>query len=136
MKKGISEVVAVILLLLITVAIVGFAYVFFQRLQSTATNATSTQLNSQISQEAKTINIENMNPGASTVYIRSNGPTAPNSNEINLYVNGVLTQCLSNLGWANVSAGSTTSCKWSNSACAGGTPIIVTTPGGSYQTTC
>ena len=51
--KGLSDVIAVILLLLITIAIIGFAFVFFTKLSSTATNATQQQLDTELSKQGK-----------------------------------------------------------------------------------
>ncbi len=44
-KKGITPVIATILLLLITISMVGFAFVFFQRTTQTAARSGEEQLN-------------------------------------------------------------------------------------------
>src|SRR3989338_7172640 len=84
--KGITPVIAIILLLLITISMVGFAFVWFQRVASTATQATDEQLTAQLNKQAQQIKLE----GASgtTVTLRSNGNVALPVGSIVLFVNG------------------------------------------------
>ncbi len=136
--KGITPVIAVILLLLITVAMVGFAFVFFQRIAATATNATQSQINSQINQQSKDITIDNVNPAGSNVTIRNTGTASISNTELNLYVNSSLKTiaCSSN----SIPPGSSATCNdqaiTGVRTCAPGTFIQVTAPGGSDAWTC
>ncbi len=85
MHKGISAVIAVILLLLITIAIVGFAFSFFQRTTQTATQTGEQQLGQQISQIGTHFVIDGVEKNQ--VYVRNIG-TSPLSN-LGFYVNNV-----------------------------------------------
>lgn len=84
--KGISAVIAVILLLLITIAISGFAFIFFARTSQTAQNATERQMENQVGQLSTRINIEGVNQNQ--VYIRNRG-TVPAQN-LAFYVNNYI----------------------------------------------
>ncbi len=72
--KGITPIVATILLLLITISMVGFSFVFVQRTAQTSTQAGETQLNQTISQIGTAFSIENVNNNK--VYIRNRGTNA------------------------------------------------------------
>ncbi len=84
--KGISEVVAVILLLLITISVIGFAFAFFQRIQTTAQQSGQQQLQQQTSAIGTSFNIESVDKNQ--VVIRNTG-TQPLAN-LNFYVNNQL----------------------------------------------
>ncbi len=85
MQKGISAVIAVILLLLITIAIVGFAFTFFQRTTQTTTQSGEQQLQQQISQVGSQLSIDGVDKNQ--VYIRNLG-TMPLTG-LSFYVNSV-----------------------------------------------
>ncbi len=69
--KGITPIVATILLLLITISMVGFAFVFFQRTTQTAAQSGEEQLNQQISQMGGIFRIDTWNENHT--YIRNTG---------------------------------------------------------------
>src|SRR3989338_872445 len=58
--KGITPVIAIILLLLITVAMVGFAMVWFQKFVAMTGSQTEENLQTQLDQQSKTIHIANI----------------------------------------------------------------------------
>ncbi|KHO48104.1 MAG: hypothetical protein QT00_C0001G0116 [archaeon GW2011_AR5] len=69
--KGITPVIAVILLLLITISMVGFSMVFFQRTAETATKAGDEQLQQQLANFASQPRIESVS--RNRVYVRNAG---------------------------------------------------------------
>jgi flagellin-like protein len=69
--KGISAVIAVILLLLITISITGVAFIFFSRTQQSVQNATEQQLQHQTSLFGTQFVIDAAGPGF--VYLRNLG---------------------------------------------------------------
>ena len=58
--KGITPVVAIILLLLITISMVGFAFVWFTRIGELTTQQTQTQLQSQLDAAAQKVRIDSI----------------------------------------------------------------------------
>ncbi len=84
--RGITPVIAIILLLLITISIVGFALVFFQRTTETASQAGEEQLKQQVTQASSLPRIE----GASgdRVYIRNVGNSNLDKSTLAFYVDG------------------------------------------------
>lgn len=85
MQKGITPVVAIILLLLITISIVGFSLIFFQRTTQTAGEAGEQQLQQQISIASERFSV--VNNDRNRVYIKNDG-TAGLSN-LNFFVDDV-----------------------------------------------
>ena len=85
--KGITPIIAIVLLLMITIALVGFAFVFFSRTLSGSANATEAQLQQQMRSMTGSVTIENVN--GDKVYIRNSGNTDINSAGLAIYANGV-----------------------------------------------
>lgn len=139
MQKGITPVIAIILLLLITISMVGFAYVWFNRVLTSTTEKTSNQLNNQISSQGKTIKIDNI--GDTTISIRNTGSETILSNDLTMYSNNVLlsvTDCVTSDLPLAPSAVATFNCA-SESFCpaTGANAIIkVTAPGGQDSGSC
>ena len=52
MKKGITPVIAIILLLMVTIAMIGFAFIWFSGIMGTITNTTGTQMTEEQRQMA------------------------------------------------------------------------------------
>ena len=71
MKKAITPVVATILLLLITVAVVGFTFTFFSGMLSTTTESSEEEISHQMIQMGELFRIENTNEN--NVSIRNTG---------------------------------------------------------------
>jgi len=74
MKKGIEPVVTTILLLLIVIAIVGFAATFFTSIVGTAGEKTGSQLNATIGQISRIISIDSAS--GRSIIVRNQGPQA------------------------------------------------------------
>src|SRR3989338_429961 len=132
--KGITPVIAIILLLLITISMVGFAFVWFSRVTSSAGSQIENSTLSQLRTQGQRITIENINPSGATVTVRNSGTVSIDQTELALYINNVLTAC----SWAptSISPGARTTCDWSGSACAAQTTVKVVAPGGQDVSTC
>ena len=131
--KGITPVIAIILLLLITISMVGFAFVWFQRVASTATQATDEQLTAQLNKQAQQIKLE----GASgtTVTLRSNGNVALPVGSIVLFVNGTSAtsgSCPS----VSVAAGGIFTCTTTVGICSGTSTLRASSSGNTDQWIC
>ncbi len=129
--KGITPVISVILLLLVAIAIVGFAFGFFQRVLGTASSGTEEQLKTSVSQLSQGIWIENAKGTAVTV--RNLGSQSVNSNNFAVFVNGgsVSAPCSP----ATVSPGSVTVCTLA-AGCTAGQEVKVSGPSNTATTTC
>lgn len=133
MKKGITPVVAVILLLLITIAMVGFAFVWFSRVVQSAGSAGEESLQSQLDQQGKRVKIDNAAAGAgSTITIRNIGTRNIQPSEIVVYINNALVTCTVP---SAIAPGGFASCDPSTD-CVAGQKVRVTAPGGVDETTC
>jgi flagellin-like protein len=137
--KGITPVIAVILLLLITVAMVGFAFVWFSRVTTMTTTATQTQIENQLTMQAKRVAIENIDKASNVVTVRNIGSQSISNVDLALYVGGAKLSCLAGVkDWpASITPGSTGSCDWSDGpACTSDTVIKVTAPGNFDESMC
>jgi flagellin-like protein len=131
--KGITPVIAIILLLLITISMVGFAFVWFQRVQSSMTNATETELQSQLSRQSQKIAIDNA--AGTTLVMRNIGTSAVPVTSITAYVNNAVVTLSGAACTGNIAPGATVTCTIS-SACNAGASIKVTSPGGQDIDVC
>jgi flagellin-like protein len=120
--KGITPVVATIMLLLITIAMVGFAYIWFNNIATTVTVGLQNSTQNEIIRERQLINIEN--PKNGSIVIRNIGGYSISKSDLNVYVNNTLKTC----GWEKdaVSPGDTIT---SYCNCTAGVDIKVTAPG-------
>lgn len=134
--KGITPVVAIILLLLITIAIVGFAMVFFQRTVTSATESGQEQLNSQTSQLAKTAVIANTNcvEGTSTINIRNTGTQSIAASEVSVFIDNTIKTC----AWSGmpVTAGGSATCTVAEAGDSTGKNAKLSAPGSTDQVVC
>jgi len=89
--KGITPVIAIILLLMITIALIGFAFVWFTSISATLTNQTSQQLTEQQRKMMTAAKIDNMlvdqPAGSNILYIRNTGTVKLLKSETKVYVN-------------------------------------------------
>ena len=131
--KGITPVIAVILLLLITISMVGFTFVWLTRLSSTLQTKTSESINATYSFEQR-VRIDNINPSTNVVTIRAVGSQSVPTSSIQVYVNGNGVTC----GWSapTLVPQGTVDCTLSPPGCASGGTLKVSAPGGQDQTTC
>lgn len=125
--KGITPVIAVILLLLITVAMVGFAFTWFTRISTTAAERIENQTERLLA--IKTIRIENV--VGTAVDIRNTGDGTINSGEMAFYVNNARVTATG----ANIAPNAVQTYTLA-SACPTGGQVRVTVTGGTDVTTC
>ena len=128
--KGISAVIATILLLLIVVAIVGFAFGFFQRIFSTTAAAVENQTESTLSQIGQSVRIDAV--AGTAVTVRNVGSVTIQGSTLAFYVNGVARTCPIA---GSVAPGAVASCTLSAS-CGTGSTLRVTTLGGEDSRSC
>lgn len=126
MRKGVTPVVAVILLLLITVAIVGFAFTFLQRTVTTAAERGQNQTGELGAAVGESFRIENA--AGSSVVVRNTGIAALNTASLSVYINNVARTCT----WspASIAVNSVGTCTLA-SACSAGDSVRVV--GASYE---
>ncbi len=87
-RKGITPVVSVILLLLITISIVGFSLIFFQRTAQGAGEEAQTQLQQQLASASESFEIVNIDKNK--VYVKNTGTA--NLQNLKFYVDGSAVQ--------------------------------------------
>lgn len=116
--KGISAVIAVVLLLMITIALVGMAWVFFQNLWGTisttageAAEGTSEAIASQFSIASAS---HTKSDNYATVYLTNTGSADIKLDRVNVFVNNKLTGKASGTFTGILSPGSTVSLKVNN----------------------
>jgi flagellin-like protein len=135
--KGITPVIAIILLLLITISITGFAFVWFSRITTDTGTAMQNQTRELMSATQQRVNIEAISATSCTITVRNTGGATIPGNKINLYVNNLLQ---SNCIWnpTTIVANGVASCTWipTGCSCTAGTSVKVTTPGGTDMSTC
>lgn len=86
MPKGITPVISIILLVLITISIVGAAYVFFGRTVQTIGNQTEEQIKHQTALMGTKFTIDGA--GGDKIYIRNSGTVTIPSDSLGIYING------------------------------------------------
>jgi flagellin-like protein len=93
--KGITPIIAIMLLLMITISMIGFAFVWFTKIMDRAKNSTEDMLNNQQQNAEKKIEINSLISGgsSSTIYIRNSGTNIIKQDEISVYVAGALQTC-------------------------------------------
>lgn len=129
--KGITPVVAIILLLLITISLVGFAFIYFTRITETAATNTENQLENIMRQQQIVATIDNQ--FNNTVYIRNMGSATFALGNVTVYVNNSIVTCSWNPGI--ITPGAVSVCTLPNGCGAGGN-IKITSPGGQDYTDC
>lgn len=137
--KGISAVIATILLLLIVIAIVGFAFGFFQRLFTTTSSTAEQQTNALTQQAQQVLRIDNA--AGSTLVLRAIGSADVPTASVTYYVNGQLDSCTfappigGGSGTGLIPAGTVQTCTLTT-ACTTGQPVRVTAPGSDNTFNC
>lgn len=140
--KGITPVIAIILLLLITISMVGFAFVWFSRVTSQAGQQIENQTLQQIGAAAQKISIDGFNPGPSTiVYLKNTGSATVQLASISVYVASTIRTCTtftspSGAPITSLAPGAVGTCTFSGAACSAGQTIRVSAPGGEDIVTC
>lgn len=131
--KGITPIIATILLLLIVIAIIGFAFGIFQRIATTAGQGSETQVRETTQQLSTLIRIDNAQGTAVT--IRNIGTTTINSTTLAIYVNTVARTCIGGWSPASIVPSAIASCTLS-AACNPGETVRITSPGSEASYTC
>ena len=129
-SKGITPIIAIVLLMMITIALAGFTYIWLQSVSKTAANNTQNQLNQQQQTMMKQIRIDSAaagNPGS--LAIRNIGSLTIKSSEIAVFVKNAKVSC--NPG--DIAPGAVGTC---DITCSSGDTVKVTAPGNSDETTC
>ncbi len=132
--KGITPVIAIILLLLITIAMVGFAFVWFSRVATTSGTNIESQLNTTFGASGKKVGIDSRT--TTVVAVRNIGSVTLQTSEISVYVDGGLRTCTWAGAITSLAPGAVGSCTFSGAACAGPARIRVTAPGNADETAC
>jgi len=129
--KGITPVIAVILLLLITISLVGFAFIYFSRITETVQTNTESQLENQLQNQQKRIRIESA--AGTTVAVRNIGTVTINPAEFAVFFNNSLdTGCV----FTALGPQSVGTCTLTLTANCQDQTIRVSTPGGSDSRIC
>src|SRR3989304_6730088 len=128
--KGITPIVAVILLMLITISMVGFAFVWFSRISTISTEKIENQTEKLLT--VKTVRIENALGTA--VDIRNTGDAQITSADLAAFVNNVRVT-ISSCNPSPVPVNSLSTCTLA-SACSTGATLRISSPGGADTTTC
>lgn len=133
--KGITPVISVILLLLISIAMIGFAAAWFYRTSETWENRTQNDMDFRMRAMATKARIETINNTAGYLIIRNAGTVNIYKNEVNVYADDVLISCPSVIEWsATTPPGSTAKC--TNAQIRGCKKIKLTTIGWADIATC
>ena len=89
--KGITPVIAIVLLLMITIALIGFAYVWFNRMALGLTGNIEQQTNRTTTQMGEKILITSCVSGdKGKIYIKNVGTSNLDQSKIDVYVDGAL----------------------------------------------
>lgn len=131
MRKGIEPVIAIVLLLMITIAIVGFAFGFFQRLLNTAAQNSDQSLGTTTNNIISSLSIESVS--GTSLYIRNTGSTAIDSTKVNVYIDNSRTACV--FEPSSIAVGGIANCTL-GTACSSGQRIMVSGVSNSDTRTC
>lgn len=136
--KGITPVVAIILLLLITISMVGFAFVWFTRVGELTTQQTQAQLQAELDRQAMKIRIDAVT--TTTVTVRNIGSKDILTAQLAAFVDNVAKTCSTTppAAWpATLTVGTTATCTYTSGTCAAETGTVrVTSPGNSDAVKC
>lgn len=126
--KGITPVVAIILLLLITISMVGFAFVWFTRVGELTTQQTQQQLQSQLDAQAQNVKIDAISAARDKITLRNRGTATIPLAQISIFVEGAALACTTWSPTAALTPGSIVTCT-AGFLCAAGNTVKVTTLG-------
>ena len=133
--KGITPVIAVILLLLITVSLVAFAFTWFTRIATTAATGIENQTGKLLA--TKSVRIENAKVSGTTTNIdlRNTGDVIINSGELAFYIEDG--RVVGSLGCpASIAPGSVVTCSPPAVQCNATQRLRVSVPGGGDINIC
>lgn len=132
--KGITPVVATILLLLITIAVVGFAFGYFSTIMTTVGTEAQEQAAQTTERLSKAIRIDSV--GGTNLYVSNIGTRDINTtNELSVYVAGTLdSKCTGNWQDKVLSPSKLTNCTLVSSCV--GKMVKVVAPAGPTEYSC
>ncbi len=134
--KGITPVIAIILLLMVTIVVIGFATGFFQSMINVAGSQLEEQTQQTTQQIAKVVTIDSAaTVGSNTeVTVRASGSKDVPSSEISVFLDDAIQSCT--FSPDPVVVGTTSTCTISGQTCSSGTEVKVTSPGGEDTFEC
>ncbi len=133
--KGIAPVVATILMLLIVIAIIGFAYTFFTGMIGTAGEQTEEQMKATIGSMNKGIWLESASGQTLIVRTLGTGTIDASAGEINVLIDGSPVTC----SWSpsTLPSGSTSVCTLTlPETCGSGSNVTVMGPSNTVSKIC
>lgn len=86
--KGITDIIAIVLLLMITISMVGFAWMWLQRLTVSAQNTTQSQINTLSNVAGQQLKIDNVDKTGGKVTLRNTGTSTVSLSTVGIYKNG------------------------------------------------
>jgi len=135
--KGITPIITVILLLLIAVVMVGFAFGFFSNIFTTTSTETTSALNTTVSIYGKQVRIDSIDSQATRfVTLRAVGSRAINSGDIVLYVAGNPVNILGSCPGGTINPGGTNTCILAVGQCPPGSTLRAVAPGNENTAVC
>ncbi len=142
--KGITPVIAIILLLLITISMAGFAFVFLQRSLEETTSGVESDLETQMNRQRQKFSIDNIDPisggqGEAVIYIRHIGSVVADTSVLTVYVNNTPVTCEWGAGGAQAGSwapGVVKSCNTTTIGCSGDSEIQISGPGNKDSRDC
>jgi flagellin-like protein len=88
--KGISNIISIVLLVMVTICLVGFSYIFFIRTVSISSNTSSGQVSSLTAQATECIKLDSAD--SNKLYIRNCGTAPIKNSSINIYIDNTPVQ--------------------------------------------
>ncbi|OYT57422.1 MAG: hypothetical protein B6U68_01840 [Candidatus Aenigmarchaeota archaeon ex4484_14] len=134
MSKGITPVIAIVLLLMITIALIGFAYVWFQHTATGLTSNIGRQVNRTTTQMGESITITSCDVSNKIVYVKNIGSSSIILSNTDLYVEGKLIP--DSCGDGVAAPGKTFSCDLPDDIESGDSVKIVTGGGSVDEISC
>lgn len=136
--KGITPVVAIVLLLAITISIVAFTYIYFQRIVQEGIEKSSEQIENVGYGKAAVIDAIDTSGGNVKVYLRLAGTSSVKEDEIIVYINGVPESCsLFDMSGNDIEElNSTVSVGYCNTTATSCNKVKISTPGNTDEKNC
>lgn len=138
--KGITPIIAIMLLMMVTIAMIGFAYFWFTKIMDRAKNNTEEMMKGENEKYQKTIAIDSLSPqgGDSYIYIRNTGTGIVYPSELSFYVAGAMHTCVFTdplIQTNGIVPGVVAPCKITGTNCSG-LDVKVTGPGNTDDLNC
>jgi len=131
-KKGISTIIATILMLLVLVAIIGVAFTWFMTTTSGMQTTTEERVSALEEQVGRTISVDSISCSGTTlkVYVRNTGTKQINASTVLLYFD----DALKGNNTANIPQGSVGEVNGTVTTCSGTHTIKVAGPSNTIET--